>query len=131
MIYTITPAKSGDYLLVEVHGEFSSEVAMQWTLEAHKLGKELGISKHLVDVTDAVNTGTPLDQYRFAYPGVTEEEMFDRYAKIAVLASPDDHSHDFVETVCRNIGLNLKLFRNREEAMTFLGLGPQQANQSG
>ncbi len=130
MTYTITPAKDGDFILVEVHGVVTLDIATQWTLEAHALGKELGLRKYLVDVTDAVNKDSPLDQYRFANSSMVEDTAVDRYAKIAVLVAPEDHSHDFVETVCRNVGLNFKLFRKRDEAMTFLGCSQQQMQQS-
>ena len=130
MSYTITPAKDGDYILVEVHGPVTHEIGIKWTLEAHALGKKLGIRKHLVDVTDAVNEDSTVDQYRFANSGLTEHESFDRYSRIAVLVDPQDHSHDFIETVCRNVGLNFRLFRSRNEAMAFLECDQQQANSN-
>ncbi|MEJ2454085.1 MAG: hypothetical protein P8103_08015 [Candidatus Thiodiazotropha sp.] len=130
MTYTITPAKDGDYILVEVHGVVTLDIASQWTMEAHTLGKQLGLRKYLVDVTAAVNKDSTLDQYRFANSSMVEDTAVDRYAKIAVLVAPEDHSHDFVETVCRNVGLNFRLFRKRDEAMAFLGCSQQQMQQS-
>jgi hypothetical protein len=130
MTYSITPADDGDYILVEVHGVITLEIAIKWTLEAHALGIKLGFSKYLVDVTDAVNEDSTLDQYRFANAGLIENETVDRYARIAVLAAPEDHSHDFIETVCRNVGLNFRLFRKREDAMTFLGCAEQSMKLS-
>ena len=127
MTYRITAAKDDDYILIEVQGEIDRETGMQWTLEAHVLGKQLGIRNYLVDVTDAVNKDSALEQYRFANTGLTENDLFDRFARIAVLTAPKDHSHDFIETVCRNVGLNMRLFRTRQEAMTFLGCGHRQA----
>ncbi len=130
MSYTIRPAKDGDYILVEVHGVVTLEIATKWTIEAHTLGKRLGLSKYLVDVTDAVNEDSTLDQYRFANSELLEDKALDRYAKIAVLAAPEDHSHDFVETVCRNAGFNFRLFHKRNDAMTFLGCSQQDRQQS-
>ena len=121
MTYTLSSDKEGDFILIEVHGVITRETGTQWTLEAHALGKQLGISNYLVDVTEAINQDSALDQYRFANTGLTEHELFDRYARIAVLADPKDHSHDFIETVCRNVGLNMRLFRTRQEALAFLG----------
>jgi hypothetical protein len=39
---------------------------------------------------------------------------------VAVVVAQGDHSHDFIETVARNSGLNVKLFTDRVEAMAFL-----------
>jgi hypothetical protein len=40
----------------------------------------------------------------------------DKYARIATLVNPDDHSHDFIETVARNAGLNVKIFTDPDQA---------------
>jgi hypothetical protein len=45
-----------------------------------------------------------------------ETPEIDKTALVAVLVRPDDHSHDFVETVARNSGLRVTLFRDRERA---------------
>jgi hypothetical protein len=39
---------------------------------------------------------------------------------VALLVDPEDHSHDFVETVGRNAGLNVTLFRDRDAAKQYL-----------
>jgi len=35
---------------------------------------------------------------------------------VAVLVSPNDHSHDFMETVSHNAGLNVAFFADLEQA---------------
>jgi hypothetical protein len=37
-----------------------------------------------------------------------------------MLTSPNDKSHDFIETVLRNAGYDVKLFVNESEAITWL-----------
>ncbi len=49
-----------------------------------------------------------------------ETPGIDKYAHVAVLVSPDDHSHDFVEVVARNSGLNVTLFRDLAAAIKHL-----------
>lgn len=122
MNYSITPVADDGYILIEVHGVINRWIGKRFSLEAHALGKRLGIGKYLVDVTDAVNNDSTLDQYRFANTDIMGSAGFDRLARVATLVAPDDHSHDFIETVCRNIGLDMRIFRNRHEAMSFLGL---------
>jgi hypothetical protein len=66
------------------------------------VGRKMGINKYLVDVTKARNTDTVLGNYEFAYTDMKKTEGIDKYARVAVLVSPEDHSHDFVEIVARN-----------------------------
>ena len=49
-----------------------------------------------------------------------QAEDIDRNARVAVLRSPGDHSHDFIETVSRNAGLHVKLFTDRAKALAHL-----------
>ncbi len=95
------------------------------------MGREYHINKFLVDVSDAVNVDSILDQYRFANVDLNESMDFDNYSRIAVLASPDDHSHDFIETVMRNVGINFKLFRDRSQALSFLGVDREEDQSVG
>lgn len=122
MSYTITIANSGDHIVIEVHGTIDRHIGTQWTAQAHSLGLKLGIHSYLVDVTDAVNTDSTIGQYNFANVDIPELETFDRFAKVAILANPEDHTHDFIETVCRNSGFNFRLFRTRDDALAFLGV---------
>ena len=47
-------------------------------------------------------------------------EGIDIQAKVATLVSPNDHSHDFMETVSRNAGLQVRIFTDPVEAKQFL-----------
>ena len=71
-------------------------------------------------MTEARNTDTTLDQYQFAYDDMHETPGIDVEARVAIVIAKGDHSHDFIETVARNSGLNVKLFTDRLKAMTFL-----------
>ena len=93
---------------------------MKQNLEAHTLGDELGISRYLVDATEAVNVDSTLENYSFAYTDMQTPTGINKTAVVALLVSPDDHSHDFIETVSRNAGLNVTIFRDRELAIHHL-----------
>ncbi len=131
MHYTITPSAKGDYIVTEVHGDMDRSVGLRLALESKALGDQLNVHKYLYDVTDSVNVDSVLDQYRYANVDLTESEELDYYSKIAVLVSPDDHSHDFIETAVRNVGINFKLFRNRQEALSFLDVESEEEQPTG
>ena len=120
MSYSITPSEDGKYIILKHWGEINSELAMKRNLEAHALGAKLGISRHLVDVTEARNVDSATKTYKFAYEDMKDPSGIDKKARIAVLVSPEDHSHDFVETVTRNAGQDVTLFRDRELAIRHL-----------
>ncbi|MGD2034084.1 MAG: hypothetical protein PVF73_03445 [Bacteroidales bacterium] len=120
MGYTTKVSETGDYILITVHGKVNSEIAMQYTVESHKLGKEKGILKFLVDLRNARNTETIVDNYNFVIKDLPENQTIDRKAKVVLLVSKEDHSHDFVETVSRNRGFNVTLFRDKDEAISYL-----------
>lgn len=120
MSYTITPSDDGTYIILTVKGEINRKKAMRQNLEAHALGRQLGINRYLVDITQARNTETVKNNYDFAYTDMHRTEGLDMLARVAALISPGDHSHDFFETVARNSGLNFTLFTDPDKARQHL-----------
>lgn len=120
MAYTITPSADGKYILLKVTGNINRKLALKYNQKAHTLGRELGINRYLVDVTEARNVETITDNYDFAYRDMQNTPTIDKLARVAVLVSPGDHSHDFVELVSQNAGLSVKFFRDREKAVGHL-----------
>ena len=120
MNYTITPSIDGMFIILKVKGNITRKTAMQMNLEAHALGKQLHVRRYLVDATEAKNTDEPLDDYEFAHWDMRQMEGIDKQARVAALVSPNDHSHDFMETVSKNAGLHLKLFTDPDEAKRYL-----------
>jgi hypothetical protein len=119
MPYTITVSSDNRYIILSIEGGISRETAMVYNLEAHKLGNALGINRYLVDVRFSRNTDSVIANYSFAYSDMNHEDI-DRFAKVAILVSPDDHSHDFVETVSRNAGFDVVIFTDRDLAVSHL-----------
>jgi hypothetical protein len=118
--YTIKPSEDGAYIILKHWGEINSEMTTQRNLEAHALAAELGITRHLVDVTEARHVDTTLNTYNFAYEDMRTLPGINKNARVAVLVSPDDHSHDFVATVAWNAGQDVTLFTDREAAIQHL-----------
>jgi hypothetical protein len=120
MPYTISLSDDQRYILLTVTGEMTSELAMQQNIEAHNLGAKLGINRYLVDVTGARNIDSFSDTYRFAYVDMNTAVEIDKDAIVAMLVSLEDHSHDFIETISKHAGLNVTLFRDRDQALRHL-----------
>jgi len=114
--YTVAPSADGSFIVIKACGDITRRDASQISLEAHALGKQLRINHYLVDVTEARNIDPIMENYRFAYSDLANADGITRLEFVAVLVSPDDHSHDFAETVCRNAGFNITIFRDPVEA---------------
>ena len=128
MDYTIAPSEDGTHIILKMKGQINRQGVQQPNLEAHALGKRLKIGRYLVDATEAVNTDTVVDSHQFAYRDMLTMPGIDRRARVAILVSPGDHSHDFIETVCRNAGLDVKIFTDSKPAKRFLS--GEQKNES-
>jgi hypothetical protein len=122
MEYVINISENGRYIIVKVKGEMDGLSAMQYTEESHALAQKKGIDKFLIDLTDARNSLRVIENYEFAYEKVVPNPAINKLAKVALLVSKNDHSHDFIETVSINAGLKVRLFRNIEAALDYLGV---------
>jgi hypothetical protein len=120
MSYQISVSEDGKYIVTKYEGEINSELILQRTIEAHALGDKLGITRHLMDVTEATNREPVANTYNFAYKDVRSTPGINIKVKVAVLVRPGDHSHDFAELVTNNAGQNIKIFTDREAAVEHL-----------
>jgi hypothetical protein len=120
MKFNIAPSKDKKYIIIEISGNITVESIMQPIMQAHALGAKLKINRYLMDVTNARNVDSVVKNFHFAYEDMKTTNGIDQTAMVASLVDPDDHSHDFVETVLKNAGFNFKIFRNRQKAVDFL-----------
>ena len=120
MPYEIHLSEDGKYIIAKHRGELNGESVIKGTLEAHALGRKLGITRHLMDVTEARNVDSVTSNYELAYKEIPDNPGIDKTVRVAVLVSPDDHTHDFSETVTRNAGQDVTIFRDREAAIRHL-----------
>ena len=123
MSHTIKLSDDGAYIVVKIKGAITRQSAMKYAVEAHAFGKAHGVNRYLFDVTKARNIETVIGNYRLAYEDVANSSNIDKQARAVLLVSPDDHSHDFSETVHRNAGANVTLFRDRDQAVQYLMQG--------
>lgn len=120
MGYSIEPSENKDYIILKITGDFIGKDMMKYIIESHARGKELGINCYLVDVTEARNTDSLVNNYEFAYSDMQKPEGIDINAKVAALVNPGDHSHDFIETVLCNAMRPLKIFTDADKARKYL-----------
>jgi hypothetical protein len=118
--YEIFLSEDGKYIVAKHRGPINGEIIIERTLEAHALGRKLGITRHLMDVTEATNIEPLAKTYKFAYEDIKRKPGINMGVRVAVLVRPDDHSHDFGETVARNAGQDVTIFRDRESAIAHL-----------
>ena len=123
MEISISVSEDKKYIFITTKGEIPSgnpTVLMQPLIEAHELAMKLGIRNILVDVTQARNSLGVFGSYDIVNNKISQEPAVDRYIRVALLVSPDDHSHDFTEIVARNAGFNFTLYRDRAQALASL-----------
>lgn len=119
MPYTISTSKDGKYIILKIIGDIDSNTAMSYNIEAHAFGKKLGINRYFVDMRKSRNVQSVANNYSFAYEEM-KTPLIDKSARVAALVSPDDHSHDFIETVLQNSGFFMKLFTDKKLAIKYL-----------
>jgi len=113
-------AEDKKYIILKVTGDYRRENAMEDILKSHALGREYNIDKYLMDMRNSRNVESISANYGIAHKEIKKIPGFNPYAKVAVLIAPNDHSHDFYETVARNSGYNFRLFTNLDEAVKHL-----------
>ena len=120
MEYRITAAEDNAYVILKFIGDINRHNSMAHILEAHALGRKLGTNRFLLDLLEATNIDTTVDQYEFVHNDMSHTPGVDKYARVAALVRSNDHSHDFLETVFQNVGFNLRLFHDHAAALNFL-----------
>ncbi len=119
MPFEISHAASQRYQIVRVTGLITPEVARAMALETVTYAAETGIQARLFDVRGGTNVSSPSNIYDLAYTEL-EELGVSRATKAAILVSPHDASHDFVETALRNSGFNARKFTDEATAIAWL-----------
>jgi len=115
----IKVSDSGKYIIVLVNTDMTRALAEQLGVEATHLGKKKNINLFFYDLRNSVNRESINANYIFAKQEVLKIEP-SYLNKIAMLVSPNDKSHDFVETVLRNAGHNVLIFNDEEKALSWL-----------
>jgi len=119
MEYRVAVSPDGPWIEITIHAPVTAEVERHFATEAVAAAKAHDLTDFLVDATRTANIAETFEQYQFAYRDVKGLDL-DKNARIAVLVSPGDASHDFIETLLRNAGFSCRSFRDRDAAYAWL-----------
>lgn len=120
MPYSVNISEDHSYIVITVKGEFASQQAMEFADISHEIAKSTGIQAMLVDLYDCRNAQSEQENYDMINKDFDGNPSVDRRTKIALYVHPDDHSHDFTQSVAQSDGHNIRIFRDRAEAISFL-----------
>jgi hypothetical protein len=120
MDYSITPSENQKYIIHKITGDIDRSIALPQVLEAHALGRKLGIDRFLVDLTEARNTDNVGNTFFFTNQDLKTNSGINAFAWVALLINPEDDSHNFIEITARNAGLYFRLFTDAFDAIRYL-----------
>lgn len=112
-------SENSKYIIVRVDENMTKSLAEHLGIEASNLGKKKHITKFLYDLRNSRNIESINTNYIFAYQEVKKIDL-NPGNMVAMLTSVGDNSHNFVETVLRNAGFNVRIFNEEQEALKWL-----------
>lgn len=110
----------GSILIIRAQGVLTREELRPILDQACALAKELEVRRFLLDMRDAPSREDVGQTYAIAYEDLRRSCGVAWGPRLALLVAGGDTSYDFLETVCRNAGVNLTLFRSEGDAMAHL-----------
>lgn len=117
--YSIKVSESGKYVLVDLKGIITPDIAYRFTFESDKLALEHGIFSFMLDLRGARNMATKKNNLDFTKES-SNYLIEDSKKKIASLTDEIDNLHDFIVLMMKKRGVNMKVFHVFEEAEKFL-----------
>lgn len=119
MNFDLTLATDGSYAVLTNYRDVTLASAIEHQRAMQAFAVAHGISRFLIDTRGKQYIGGDVDLYTFARH-VLPEEAFDRRWRVALVTSPEDYSHDFLETVSRNAGYNVVVLKEYDKAVVWL-----------
>ena len=119
MQFNITLSDNEKYILCVITGTFTAAEAQKFLIEMDAVSRANKCKKFLLDMRNAINVSDVVENYDFAYNQMNRLNL-QRDVRLAVLTSPGDHSHDFVETAVSNAGYGSRLFSDEVDAIAWL-----------
>lgn len=100
-------------------GDFTIDVAREWSVEISEMGRQMNIRRFLFDVRLARNACSVLENYNHGRHDPDDLHLL-KDIHSAILISEGDLTHNFVETTFRNAGLNVRIFTDESVAVKWL-----------
>ena len=121
MKYNISLSDDGTYMRIRVLEAITGEMEKEFAQRAIQDAKHHKIKRFLVDVRGTPNIASSTEHYYFVHENMNHFGL-EKDSRIAVLADPDDKSHDFIETVFVNAGYRCCIFPDEGAALKWLEL---------
>ena len=119
MPHAVTIPRGAPYVLVTIDGPMTRELSIEAAVAAKRLAATLGLRRYFYDLRLSRNIESVAANYEHVHHDIPPLDL-DRSARVAMLVSPEDHSHDFVETVGVNEGYSMRIFRDEKAALRWL-----------
>src|SRR5690606_7919961 len=107
------------YIICEVTSDVTREVARDFNMTVDALSRRSHIKRFLIDVRSVKNVMGTGENYNFTYKSMKAMEL-QRDVRVATLVGIKDSSHHFLETLARNAGYNMRIFRDEGAALKWL-----------
>jgi len=119
MKYRISISESGRYIICKVFGPMTADIARQFAEGMDSLSRIKKIKRFLIDARKAPNVSGVLRNYTFVHRDMKDLDL-QRDVRSAILTDPGNGSHDFVETVNKNAGYDVRVFNDEEAAIAWV-----------
>ncbi len=119
MGHQVSVSEGRKYILVTVEGDVTARVAGEFVLESQAISADSGICRFLFDFRAARNIESVLGNYDYAYKDSAKVKL-SRNTRSAILHEAGDESHEFVVTLFRNAGYNVRSFVDETGAIAWL-----------
>ena len=119
MKFEIALADSRKYVICTVHEPVTTDFALEFGKAASQFARQHGLVRQLYDCRKVRNVDSVFHNYDFAYRDMVNLEL-EHNNRAAILVEATDRSHDFVQTVLRNAGYNVKVFVDEQQAIEWL-----------
>ena len=129
MSYELSFRHDPNYLYVKAKGIRTAENLIAMSKDILAVRDKHGYNKALIDVRQMSGGLGIVDVYKL---GTKDFQEFRRpgQLKVSIVDSEDNRERfQFMENVAVNMGLNLRIFSDADEAMTWLGVGKSSASE--
>jgi len=127
MSYSASLSENGKFIVCMMEDPITLDDAKEFASKVDRLSRATGVKRVFTDVRGAPNVLSVFENYDFAYK-ILEGLQIQRDVRAATLVDRTDSTHNFAETVIRNAGYNMRLFKDEEAAIAWLFEGNSANN---
>jgi hypothetical protein len=120
MDFELCLAPQGDHAIMTNYADVTHPSAVERQRAMQAFSDEHKVTRFLIDTRGKQFVGGPIELYTFVRRTLPDEG-YNRHWRVALVTSPDDHSHDFLETVSQNAGYQVMVFKSFTTAQEWLG----------